>query len=134
MKQGRKNPYEKGVAIRSAPSFAECTVRCIAKRKQGIGGLGIELRKLGIRTLTLLRSAEGNMGGGDIASPSSVLRSHRPQARLETSCTRTGRLRRGLLPNQATGRRVKAQAPGHAAEHVVAELAPLYRDHIVVRG
>jgi len=32
--------------------------------------------------------------GGDIASPSSVLRSHRPQTRLETSCTRTGRPRR----------------------------------------
>jgi len=31
-----------------------------------------------------------------------------PTARLDTSCTRTGRPRRPLLPNQATGRRVKA--------------------------
>jgi hypothetical protein len=35
MKQGRKNPYEKGVAIHSAPSFALGTARCMAKRKQG---------------------------------------------------------------------------------------------------
>jgi hypothetical protein len=35
MKQRRKNPHEKGVAIRSAPSFALGIVRCTAKRKQG---------------------------------------------------------------------------------------------------
>src|ERR1035437_1682622 len=105
-----KESYEEGVANHSAPSFAYCTVRCTAKRKQGIGGLGIELRKDAIRTPTLLRCAEGNMNRGDIASPCSVLRSQRPQTRLETSCTRTGRPRRCLLSNQATGRRVKAQA------------------------
>ena len=40
MKQRRKNPYEKGLANHSAPSFAPRIVRCSAKRKQGIGGLG----------------------------------------------------------------------------------------------
>ena len=30
-----KDPYEKGVAIHSAPSFALDTARCAAKRKQG---------------------------------------------------------------------------------------------------
>jgi len=35
-----KEPYEKGVAIRSAPSFAQGTVRCRAKRKQGKGRAG----------------------------------------------------------------------------------------------
>jgi len=35
MKQGMKDSYEKGVANRSAPSFAQCIARCTAKRKQG---------------------------------------------------------------------------------------------------
>jgi hypothetical protein len=35
MKQGLKESYEKGVANRSAPSFALHTARCSAKRKQG---------------------------------------------------------------------------------------------------
>jgi hypothetical protein len=30
-----KEPYEKGVAIHSAPSFALGTVKCLVKRKQG---------------------------------------------------------------------------------------------------
>jgi hypothetical protein len=49
---------------------------------RGIGGLGIELRKLAIRTPTQSSCAEGNMNRGDIASRWSVLRSHRPQTRL----------------------------------------------------
>jgi len=44
MKERMKEPYEKGLANRSAPSFAPRSVRGEAKRKQGIGGLGIELR------------------------------------------------------------------------------------------
>src|SRR5207244_10024310 len=70
----------------------------------------MELRKLTTRTPTRLICAEGNMSRGDRASPYSVRRSRRPQARLETSCTRTGRPRRHLLSNQAAGRRAKAQA------------------------
>ena len=58
---------------------------------RGIGGLGVELRKLAIRTPTQSSCAEGNMNRGDSASRWSVLRRHRPQTRLETSCTRTGR-------------------------------------------
>ena len=49
-----KESYEKGVANHSAPSFALCIARFTAKRKQGTGGLGIELRKDAIRTPTLL--------------------------------------------------------------------------------
>ena len=41
------------------------------------------------------------MNGGDSASPRSVRRSRRPQTRLETSCTRTGRPRRHRSPNHA---------------------------------
>src|ERR1019366_942472 len=80
----------------------------------------IELRKLTTRTPTRLICAEGNMNRGDSASSRSVRRSRRPQARLETSCTRTGRPRRRLLPNLAVGRREKA--PGHTARmHVYEE-------------
>ena len=45
MKQGMEESYEKGVANRSALSFALHTARCVAKRNRGTGGLGIELRK-----------------------------------------------------------------------------------------
>src|SRR5271165_4006786 len=108
-----KESHEKGAANHSAPSFAYCTVRCSAKRKQGIGGLGIELRKDAIRTPTPLRCAEGYMRWGDIASPSLVLRSQRPQTRLETSCTRTGRPRRRLRQTkpQDGGRRPRPYGP-----------------------
>ncbi|PYY03109.1 MAG: hypothetical protein DMG69_33160, partial [Acidobacteria bacterium] len=79
------------------------TVRDSAKRRQRIGGMGIQLRKGAIRTPTSLQNAEGNMNRSDNASSCSVRRSQRPQTRLETSCTRTGRPRRHLLSNQAAG-------------------------------
>ena len=44
--------YEKGVAIRSASSLARGIARYSAKRRQRIGGLGIQLRKDAIRTPT----------------------------------------------------------------------------------
>jgi hypothetical protein len=46
--------YEKGVAIRSASSLALGTARYTAKRRQRIGGVGIQLRKDAIRTPTSL--------------------------------------------------------------------------------
>src|SRR5664279_1733299 len=54
---------------------------------RGIGGLGIELRKLAIRTPTQSSCAEGNMNRGNIASRWSVMRSQRHQTHLETSCS-----------------------------------------------
>jgi hypothetical protein len=39
-----KEPYEKGVAIRSASSLALGTARYTAKRRQRIGAVGIKLR------------------------------------------------------------------------------------------
>src|ERR1700722_1045369 len=62
--------------------------RYSAKRRQRIGGVGIQLRKDAIRTPTSLLCAEGNMNRRDSASSCSVRRSRRPQTRLETSCTR----------------------------------------------
>jgi hypothetical protein len=46
--------YEKGIAIRSASSLALGTARCTTKRRQRIGGVGIQLRKDAIRTPTSL--------------------------------------------------------------------------------
>src|SRR5258707_5908136 len=57
------------------------------------------------------------MGGSDIASSCSVLRSRRPQTRLEASCTRTGRPRRRLLPTssrtagEGLGRNIRMNVP-----------------------
>src|SRR6516225_11200624 len=101
MKQRRKKPHEQGLAIHSAPSFALGIARCTAKRKQGIGGVGIELRKLAIWTPTLLkwRKATWTEALARVPVQSGVVED--PTARLETSCTRTGRPRRHLLSNQA---------------------------------
>ena len=51
----------------------------------------MELRKHAIRAPTPFDCAEGNMAWGDSASPGPALRSQRPQTRLDTFCTRTGR-------------------------------------------
>src|SRR6266851_3845233 len=84
--------------------------RYTTKRRQSIGGVGIQLRKLTIRTPTPLKCAEGNMNRRVSASSCLVRRSRRPQTRLETSCTRTGRPRRHLWSDQTAGRRAKARA------------------------
>ena len=77
------------------------------------------LRKLTTRTPTRLICAEGNMNRGDSASPCSVRRSRRPQTRLETSCTRTGRPRRHLRPK--SGSRSAGEGSGHTARVYVPE-------------
>ena len=56
MKQRMKVPYGKGVAIRSASSLALGIARYTAKRRQRIGGVGVQLRKLSIRTPTSVRA------------------------------------------------------------------------------
>src|SRR5262249_48676018 len=105
-----KESHEKGVAtarprvLRWVPRGARRSIN------RGIGGLGIELRKRAIRAPTLSLQAEGNMHGSVSASSWTALRSRRPQTRLETSCTRTGRPRGCLLSNRTAGRREKAMA------------------------
>ena len=58
------------------------------------------------------------MNGDDSASSRSVRRSRRPQTRLETSCTRTGRPGRCLRRKSVAGRREKV---GHTARVYVSE-------------
>src|SRR5450759_4219056 len=83
--------YEKGVAIRSASSFASGAARYLAKRKQRYRWAGYRASKNCNQDADAVDLAEGNMTEGASASRRSVLRSHRPQTRLEASCTRTGR-------------------------------------------
>ena len=88
-----KDSHEEGVAIHSAPSFALGVVRRTVKRKQGNRWAGYGASKTCNQDADALRVAEGNMTLGDSASPWAVLRSRRPQTRLDTFCTRTGRPR-----------------------------------------
>src|ERR1700687_4029300 len=119
--------HEKGVAIRSAPSLALLPRGTQRSVDRGIGGLGIELRKLAIRTPTQSICAEGHMDRGDSASPCTVLRSQRPQTRLETSCTRTGRPRGRLRLKLTAGRREKAKAVRPACTSPRSRTAAQYR-------
>ena len=91
-----KEPYEKGIAIHSAPSFAVGAVKPPLKRKQGERWAGYRASKNCNRDADAVVKAEGSMVRNDTASFGLVLRSRRPHARLETPCTRTGRPRRCL--------------------------------------
>jgi len=86
-----KNPHEKGVANHSAPSFARQVARPAVKHKQGNRWAGYGAPKICNQGADVLSSAEGNMTRGASASPGPALRSLRPQTRLDTFCTRTGR-------------------------------------------
>ena len=77
-----QEPYDKGVATCSAPSFALGIARYPAKRKQGYRWAGYRASKNCNQDADALDLAEGNMTGGDSASRWSVLRSRRPQTRL----------------------------------------------------
>jgi hypothetical protein len=88
-----KEPYEKGIANHSTPSFAVAAVRWSLKRKQGHRRAGYRASKKNNRDADAVDKAEGNTAGNAIASSQPVLRSRRPHARLETPCTRTGRPR-----------------------------------------
>jgi hypothetical protein len=91
-----QEPYEKGVARHSAPSFARRVARCAVKRKQGYGRAVYLSSKNCNRDADAVVKAEGSMAGNVSASSGLVPRSRRPHARPETSCTRTGRPRRRL--------------------------------------
>src|SRR5215470_77367 len=106
-----KEPYEKGVAIHSASSFALWHREVPAKRKQRhrwAGTLSSENPQSGRRRSP---NSGRQYGRETIARDSRpALRSRRPLARLETSDTRTGRPRGCLLGTMTAGGREKAKA------------------------
>ena len=55
-----QEPHEKGVAIRSAPSFALGTVRYPVKRKQGKRWAGYRASKICNQGADAVTTAEGN--------------------------------------------------------------------------
>src|SRR5215831_17223094 len=122
-----QEPYEKGVAICSAPSFALGAVRFPVKRKQGKRWAGYRASKICNQGADAVTTAEGHTTSSAIASCWAALRSRRPQARLETPCTRTGRPRRCLKQTFATGRRAKAQAVRPACTSSRSRTAVQYR-------
>lgn len=87
-----KEPYEEGVAIHSAPSFALGTVRCPVKRKQGKGWAGYRASKICNQGADAVTTAEGNMTSSATASCWAALRSRRPHARLELHVREPGDL------------------------------------------
>ena len=110
--------YEKGVAIRSASSFASVAARYLAKRKQRYRWAGYRASKNCNQDADAVDLAEGNMTEGASVSRRSVLRSHRPQTRLEASCTRTGRPPGRLGP---TGSRPVREGESRTADMNVLE-------------
>src|SRR5450432_1953109 len=127
MESRMKEPHEKGLAIRSAPSFALGAVKFPVKRKQGKRWAGYRASKICNQGADAVTTAEGHTTGSDSASCWSALRSRRPHARLETPCTRTGRPRRCLKRIFAAGRRVKAKAVRPACTSSRSRTAEEYR-------
>src|SRR5438874_13619812 len=109
MKQGMEESYERGVANHSAPVLRWAPRGARRSVNRGTGGLGIELRKDAIRTLTLLHWRKATRTGAPprvsvrscvIVDPRHVWKLHaREPGDLRDAC----RL-------MAAGRRVKAQA------------------------
>ena len=75
-----KEPYEKGVAIRSAPSFALDSVRSPVKRKQGKGWAGYRASKICNQGADAVPTAEGHTPGSANASCRRSLRADRRAA------------------------------------------------------
>jgi len=115
-----QEPHEKGVAIRSAPSFALGAAKCPVKRKQGKRWAGYRASKICNQGADAVPTAEGHTPGSATASCRTALRSRRPHARLETPCTRTGRPRGCLKRTFAKGRRAEG-ASRTARVHVLEE-------------
>jgi hypothetical protein len=63
-----KEPYEEGVAIHSAPSFAVNIARCALKRKQGHGWAGYRASKICDQGADTVTTVEGNTVSSVIAS------------------------------------------------------------------
>jgi hypothetical protein len=79
--------YEKGLATRSASSFASGAARYLAKRKQRYRWAGYRASKNCNRDADALDLAEGNMTGAIARATGQSCVVIDPRARLEASCS-----------------------------------------------
>src|SRR5262249_60579788 len=84
-----KELHEKGPAIHSAPSLALLPQGTQRSIDRGIGGVGIELRKIPIGAPTTCPRAEGKNARGDSARPRTSPRKLRPPTPPANSPHRT---------------------------------------------
>jgi hypothetical protein len=108
-----KEPYEKGIANHSAPSFAASTARCSVKRKQGYGWAGYRASKNNNWGADAVVKVEGNMERAEsraldqprvVADPTHVQKLHaREPGDLGDVCTGT--------PRQTAGKRRLPHGP-----------------------
>ena len=77
------------------------------------------------RDADAIRPAEGSMVRGASASPWAVLRSRRPQTRLDTSCTRTGRPWGRPSADGPTGEGLGRTARMHVSEESDSGIVPM---------
>jgi hypothetical protein len=105
-----KEPYEKGVAIHSAPSFAVRAVKSLRKRKQGYRRVGYRASKSSFGAPTLSFEAEGNMARSENASPWSALRSLQTPSTPGNSMHENRETSETPEVNHTTGRWEKAVA------------------------
>ena len=128
-----KDPHEKGVANHSAPSFARYVARHAVKHKQGNRWAGYGAPKIRNQGADVLTSAEGHMTRGDSASLGAALRSLRPQTRLDTFCTRTGRPRRCPPRGGPTGEGLGRTARVHVSEESDSGVVPMKHSNKDIR-
>ena len=105
-----QEPHSEGVAIHA--DLESCAVGREAVREalpEALAGWVLSREITSSRAPTPCFDAEGNTDGNASASPRRALRGRRPQARQETSCTRTGRPR-AVSAASAADREEKAQA------------------------
>ncbi len=124
-----KDPHEKGVANPSAPSFARQAARPAVKRKQRNRWAGYGAPKICHQGADALTSAEGPMTRGDSASLGAALRSRRPQTRLDTFGTRTGRPRGGPSHDATTGAGLGRAARVHVSAESDRGVVPMKPAH-----
>ena|SRR3990172_8976896 len=94
-----KEPYIEGVATRDGPESGVAAREGGGEAVTGVREgrvLSREISETGVPTLS--REAEGNTAGTVIARCRPAPRGHRPLARTESSCARTGRSPRRPWP------------------------------------
>jgi hypothetical protein len=112
-----QEPHSEGVAIHAdLESCAGNGDIAGEALKEALAGWVLSREITSSRAPTLCSGAEGNIDGGANASPRRALRGRRPQARQETSCTRTGRPRKVFVGGRPVGEAASRTSSMHDRE------------------